>query len=66
MERKEVFYNQSEGVPTKIPKQDVVLLMSDFSSKFYCGGSASENLEEDIRRHGVGTLNENGKNGSNL
>jgi len=57
LDRKEAFYSQLEGVLLGIPKRDVVLMMGDLNARV---GSANEDLEHIMGKHGVGTMNENG------
>ncbi len=56
-ERKEAFYSELEGVLARIPKRGVVLMMGDFNARV---GSANDNFEHIMGKHGVRTMNENG------
>jgi exonuclease III len=56
-DKKEAFYSQLDGVLARIPRRDVVMLMGDLNARV---GSANEDLDHIMGKHGVGNMNENG------
>lgn len=55
---KEVFYSQLDQTLSRIPKQDIVVLMGDFNAKV---GNRNEDIEHIIGKQGLGVMNENGE-----
>ena len=57
-EVKDEFYNQLQGILSRLSDQDVNILMGDFNAKI---GADNTGYDEVMGRHGLGEMNENGE-----
>ena len=57
-EDKNLFYEQLQAELEEIPRHDVIIVMSDMNAKI---GDDNLGVERTMRRHGCGTINNNGK-----
>ena len=55
---KDQFYEQLQAVISKVPKRDLTILLGDLNAKI---GSDNSGLEQVMGKHGIGTMNDNGR-----
>ena len=57
-EDKDAFYDKLSGLINKVPKHDMLIVMSDFNAKV---ANDNKGIERIFNQHEIGDLNQNGE-----